>query len=133
MSGVPIDDVTIGNSASLWRRILREQIVPDENVGTFRPSSAAFSNSSDGSGMSVTLGDQVLAEGRSPESTLAESPDSLLAAITAGVARENLQIVFREPLDEEPAHAEVFGDKSKSVQRKFAKASIWIVPPARIT
>ena len=35
----------------------------------------------------------------------------------------------RKPLPEEPAHAEVFGGKTKSVKRAFARSSEWIVPP----
>lgn len=129
MSGDLIDDKSIRSESALWRRIQPDQIVTDDNTGVRRPSSSAFSNSSDNSGMSVILGDQVLSEGRTPHSTMELYPDNFLASITAGLARENGQIVIREPIKDEPAHAEVCGEKSKGVKRTFAKNSIWIVSP----
>lgn len=123
------DDSTIDNAASLWRRVLPSQIVLDKNIGAYRPSSVAFNNSTDGSGMSVILGDQVLDEGRTPRNVMEQFPACFLASLTAKVFRDNSQIIFREPLDDEPAHCEVAGDKPKKMQRDFAKLATWIIPP----
>ena len=29
----------------------------------------------------------------------------------------------------EPAHAEVFGKKTDSVRKRFARAAVWVIPP----
>lgn len=80
--------------------------------------------------MSVILGDQVLAEGRTPESILQGFIGFSLVSINAGLAWVRGQIVIREPVLEEPAHAEVIGKKTGSVKSAFAKQSTWVVPPA---
>lgn len=125
-----VDDRTIGNEAPLWRRIAPTQVVYDDNMGRCRPSTAAFQDHRDGSPMSVVLGQDVLAAGRRPESVLLGHEDFSLASISAGLTRRHGQGIRRAPLPEEPAHAEVFGKKTRSVQKAFCRASEWIVPPA---
>jgi hypothetical protein len=124
------DDPTIANEDPLWRRIHPEHVVPNGEGGV-KISSAAFSDSSNGHPMSVVLGVEVLRVGRDPRSCLKGSDDYGLAAITAGLARETKQGVQRDEIDEEPAHALVFGPKPKSVQRRYATAATraWVVHP----
>lgn len=81
--------------------------------------------------MSVILEELFLAAGRSPSAALARHEGYGLAAITAGLARACGQGIARDLTPEEPAHAVVFGPKPKSVQRRLAKASVWILPPPR--
>lgn len=50
-------------------------------------------------------------------------------SFTAGLARGNRQGIMRKPLPEEPAHAEVFGKKTRGVKRAFAKHCDWIILP----
>jgi hypothetical protein len=119
------DDPTIPDEADLWRRIPPWHFVTGQMTGEVRPTSAAFDDDRDGSPMSV-----VLAAGcAGPESVLAGHPGYALAAIKAGLVRECQQGITRDPLPEEPAHALVFGLKTKSMRRRLAVSSIWIVPP----
>ncbi|HVX60815.1 MAG TPA: hypothetical protein VHC19_09440 [Pirellulales bacterium] len=124
-----IDDSSIADVAVLWRRIPPWHFVLDENIGRFRPSSAAFENHPNGSPMSVVLADEVAASGRSPQDVLAGHARFALAAFTAGLARQCQQGVMREPLLEEPAHAVVFGEKRKRIRQLLAKSATWEVPP----
>jgi hypothetical protein len=75
--------------------------------------------------MSVVLG----AESKGPASVLADHAGFALASFTAGLARECQQGIARDPLPEEPAHALVFGHKTKSVRKRLAREAIWVVPP----
>lgn len=130
--GAYADDPTISDAAALWRRIPPWHFVRDDNTGLIRPSSAAFENHPNGSPMSIVLGDEVAASGRSADDVLAEYAGFALAAFTAGLARECEQGVMREPLADEPAHAVVFGEKPKRVGRRLAKSAVWVVPPGGV-
>jgi hypothetical protein len=125
-----IDDDTILNEAELYRRVPPQWLVRDENLGTVRPSSQAFQDSPNGSPMSVTLADVLSAAGREPSSVLSGHQGFGLVAITAGLARECQQGIMRDPTEEEPAHALVFGKKTGGVKSKFAKQSRWVVEPS---
>lgn len=123
-----VDDPTIEDDSPLWRRIPPWHFVSDENLQCKRLSSAAFSdNSKDKSPMSVALGHEVLAAGRTAESVLQKHEGFGLVSFCAGLARELNQGIRRKPLDDEPAHAEVFGKKTKGVQRAFAKNCQWVI------
>jgi hypothetical protein len=115
------DDPSIPNSARLWRRIPPWHIVYDQNLGR----SAAFDNDPDNHPMSVILEDDVQAAGRDPHSVLTGHKD--FAVIDARACGQG---VCRDPLPDEPAHVLVFGPKPKSVQRRLAKASVWLIPPS---
>jgi len=58
------------------------------------------------------LGDEVLAAGRTAESVLEGHEGFGLVSFVAGLARQLNQGIRRKPLDDEPAHAEVFGKKT---------------------
>lgn len=122
------DDLSIHDDAELWRRIPPFHLIEVEGGG-LRISSAAFQDHKDGSPMSVVLGGEVLAAGRDARTVIAGHDNYCLASVTAGLARSLDQGVIRKPLDEELAHAEVFGRKTKSVRSKFTKAAIWIIGP----
>lgn len=124
------DDATIFDSAQLWRNIPPWHIVDDNNSGGKRISKAAFDDHPNGTPMSVVLGDDVLASGRSPSSIIAGHDGFCLASVTAALARALRQGVVRRPLAEEPAHAEVFGKKTDSVRRKFAREAVWVIGPS---
>jgi hypothetical protein len=131
MSAVPpktTDDMTIADDSQLWRRVPPWHLIEDKNLGTVRPSSAAFDDPA-GSSMSVVLGNEVLAAGRDPSSVLAGHDGFYLASVTAAHARSLQQAIVRMPIHDEPAHAEVVGKKTRGVQRSFAKAATWIIPP----
>lgn len=123
------DDPTILDDAALWRRIPPQHFVPDPNLGVVRPSSAAFEDSPDGSPMSVFLAEIVEKTGRKADDTLVGHAGYALSAFTAGLARHCKQGVACDPEPAEPAHAVVFGKKTKSISRTLAKGSEWVIPP----
>ena len=102
-------------------------LIPDPERGDcVKLASAAMQNDE----MSVGLGDALSDEGRTPESML-EGPqfDGFgLVALPAGTAREFKQIVCRDPVDDEPVHGLVVGNKKKR-KRDLARASKWVVAP----
>ena len=123
------DDTSIPDDAELWRRICPRWVVPDDNGGGLRVSSAAFDNSNDGSPTSVLLAEIVEATDRAPSDVLTGFEGYGLAAVTAGQARGCQQGVARDPLPEEPAHAFVFGKKTKRAKRCLAKKAKWVIWP----
>lgn len=123
-----VDDPTIEDQDELLRRIFPCWWVFDKNLGHLRPTSQAFKNHRDGSQMSVYLQKELEEHGLSPESVLTENEGFALASITAGLVRQCEQGVMRRP-DIDLAHAEVFGEKTGSVRRKFAENAVWVVPP----
>lgn len=123
-----VDDLTIEDQDELLRRIFPGWWIFDKNLGSLRPTSQAFKNHRDGSPMSVYLQKELDEHGLNPESVLAGHEDFALASITAGLARQCEQGVMKRP-DIDLGHAEVFGEKTDSVRRKFAENSIWVVLP----
>jgi hypothetical protein len=124
-----IDDLSIGSDAQLWRNIPPWHVVDDANRGGKRISKAAFDDHPNGTPMSVVLGDDVVAAGREPSSVIANLEGFCLASVTAELARSLNQGIVRSPLAVEPAHAEVFGNKTDSVRKRFAREAHWIIPP----
>jgi hypothetical protein len=119
------DDSTISDDNNLWRRIHPAQIVYDNNLKSYRPSSAAFDDSSNGSPMSVILAE----ENRNPSTALENYEGFSMVSLTARLVRDCGQGIARDPLPDEPAHALVFGEKPKSIRKKLAQAAEWIVSP----
>lgn len=127
MSDLPPDDPTIGDGEDLLRRIHPTWVIEDQNIGGLRLSSAAFSDSPDGSPMSIVLAMLLAEQGRAHRDALRGHPGYSLAAITAGLARELQQGVVRDPIEVEPAHGLVVGKKTGAVKRRFAAEARWIV------
>jgi hypothetical protein len=124
-----VDDASIADGAELWRRIPSWHFIYDENLGRMRPSTAAFEDHPNRSPMSVLLADVIFRGGRDAASLVEAFPGFAIAAITAGVARSCQQGIAREPLEEEPAHAVIFGRKTDGVKKRLAKAARWVLPP----
>lgn len=123
------DDPSVRDEAELLRRIPPEHVVPDQNQGGIRISSAAFTDHPNGSPMSVVLAEVLAGTGRSSQDVLVGLQGFALAMITAGLARECHQGIAREPLEDEPAHGVVFGRKTRAVMRGLASAARWVIPP----
>jgi len=126
------DDATIPDEADLWRRIHPSWVIPDQNIGSLRVSSAAFDDSPDGSPLSMLLADIVRETGRSESDVLVGFQDYSLAALKAADARTNGQKVSPTPTKGEPAHVSVAGPKTKSTKRGMARASRWVVQPNHV-
>jgi hypothetical protein len=130
MPGPPLeDDVSISDDDTLWRRVFPSWIVSDENTGGLRVSSAAFDDSEDGSPLSVLIAAVVAETRRTAREILAGYDGYALAAITARTARSVGQGIARTPEPNEPAHASVFGPKTKKNKRGMSKAAIWVIAP----
>jgi len=125
-----VDDATIADASELWRRINALWVVRDGNTGNSRASSAAFSDSRDGSPTSVLLADSVRETGRTAKDVIAGLDGYALSSITAGQARGCEQGVARHALPKEPAHAYIFGHKTKALRRCLAKQAKWVIAPA---
>jgi hypothetical protein len=123
------DDPTVLDPDPLWRRIHPVHFV-DDGQGGKRLSSAAFDNSSDGTGMSVSLGREAEAAGVAPETALQRFPRFGMASITAGTCRTHNQAIQRDPTEDDRHHALVNGDKPKRVQKKMAGAATILVSPS---
>lgn len=123
------DDPSIRDEAELLRRIPPQHFVPDQNQGGIRISSAAFKDHANGSPMSVVLAEELARTGRNPHDVLIGHDGFALAMITAGLARGCDQGVAREPLENEPAHAVVFGRKTHGIRRRLAAGARWMIPP----
>lgn len=121
------DDSSVPDSEHLWRRIFPDWIVPDQNTGELRISSAAFSNSRDGSPTSVLLESKVRETGRTASDVLAAFPGYGLVSLTAGHARRCGQGVYPDPTPEEPAHACISGRKTHRVRRCLASSCTWVI------
>jgi hypothetical protein len=130
-----LDDETISDDTLLYRRVLNQadppvrQIIWDDNNKRWRPSSVAFDDHRDGSPMSIAIDDTLRELKMCPESVLKGHEGFSLAAFPAKVARQNGQGVMRKPLENDPAHGEVFGKKTKSVKKALAINSHWYIEP----
>ena len=79
--------------------------------------------------MSIGLDDTLKSEGLKPESLLIGHEDFSLAMFTAEVARNKAQGIIRNPLENDPAHGEVFGKKTSGVRNALVSGSSWYVKP----
>lgn len=121
------DDPAVEDEAALWRRVPRQWVVKDENRGGFRPSSAAFQDSSS-SPMSVLLEKIMTAAQRTPADALKGYEGHSLCAFTAGAARAlGQQVSTRPEIPDEPAHGFVVGKKTGRVKNELSKSSRWVI------
>ena len=123
------DDPTVSDDDALLRRVPPHMISRARNQDCVEVSSAAFTNPSDGSGMSVTIRSALIAAGGRMEDVLAGYKGFGLVSLPVGSAREQNQIVIRKPLSDNPAHGEVIGRKTRGVTRALKQSAIWIVKP----
>jgi hypothetical protein len=133
---MPTDDLAgIPHDTRLFRRIIPAWVVWDSNTGAPRPSSQAFQNSKDQNKMSVFAENVAIQHRETAEVFLkGRWSDVYLAAVPAGWMRENGQIVYLDPHDQEPderyeSHAAVHGPKRTAIRSKLAERYEWIVRP----
>lgn len=99
------DDQSIGNNEHLWRRVHPIQITFDNDTGEPRVSSGVFST---GDGLSVSIASETTIE-----ALLRNYPKHSVVEFEAGVARSQGCIIVRDPTPDDPAHALVWGPKSR--------------------
>ena len=124
-----VDDDTISNDDVIYRRIPERQVTPDPNSKHgIRPSTGAFSDSSDGP-LSVTLKSLCTV---APESLIAHMPKAGVAAVSVGLLRSLGQMIVRDPTPDDPAHVLIVGKKGKTFEKTVARTADWaVLPPPR--
>jgi hypothetical protein len=122
------DGTVVDPAVLVLRRISPQQIAATPEGG-IRISSGAFQNTSGTDGMSVVMEDSLRNEGRGAEELVAPYPGFGLISLTTGLCIEEEQEVRRLPVDEEPAHGEVLGKKTKGRSKRFAAAADWVIRP----
>jgi hypothetical protein len=123
------DDPTIVHREALLRRVPPKHFYLDENLGRWRPSSAAFEDDDDGDPMSVYRQDIIEAEGGPIRRVMHGHEGYALASLTAGQVRSKDQTVHPDPLPDESSHTQVCGAKQKRTCRWFAMQSEWVISP----
>jgi hypothetical protein len=120
------DDPSITDEERLFRRIPRPWINWDEH-GNAAISSAAFKDED----LSVALESVMVRDGRPPADAIRNYTGYGLAAITAARARSLNQRVARDPIEEEPAHGVVYGQKKRGgIAGKLRDGASWVIAPA---
>ncbi len=120
-----VDDATIAEDATLWRRVPPDWVIFDPNLGRKRPTSQAFEDSR-GSPMSAFLA-QECAE---TSNLLAGHPGFLVVSLTARMAREVGLKIVRDPLAAGPrGHVLVVGKKTGKIRDTLAKSCNWVTSP----
>ena len=119
----------MADGVALLRRVPPKHLYLDENLGRWRPSSAAFEDDGDGDPMSVYRRDVIEAKGGDVRRVMVGHEGYALAFLTAGQVRPKSQTVHTDPLTEESSHTQVCGPKPKSTCRWFAKKAEWAITP----
>lgn len=123
------DDLTVSDDETLLRRVHPDWIIRNENTGVTEVSTGAFSDSSDGTGMSASAAGLLSAAGMSEDDALAGYDGYGLVALRVGQVRELGQAIVRRPTDRDPAHVEVVGKKTRAIKKAFKRAAVWVVCP----
>jgi len=121
-----VDDQIIGDDEDLWRRLPEYWVTYDSAIQTNRISSQAFQDSPDGTPTSVSISSEL----DSPGELLEDHPGYSIGSLTAGNSRSCNQGICRNPLPENPAHAYIFGEKTRGNRRCLARACEIIVIPS---
>jgi hypothetical protein len=116
-------DAPVPEATSLYRRVHPTEIVWDENDQRPRPTSGVFMDRE----MSVHLGDVLEDEQREPETVLEGKHEHCLVSLTARFVQGEEQEVRRTPLEQDPSHGEVVGQKPKGRCRRFAREARCVV------
>ena len=117
-----VDDGSVADDACLLRRIRPDQIVDDENLGTRRPSSAAFKDPD----LSMDAEPVLKANGLNLKSTLEGYPGFSLVNIDARHARAKGLAVIPKPQKDNPAHTEAVGKKTQAISRYLVANAVWV-------
>jgi hypothetical protein len=119
-----VDDGSIPNECRLLRRIHPDQVVKDENSGSWRPSSGAFRHLE----LSVDAESVLIDLGLDWKFCLSNYIGYSLAAFSAGRAREKALPVIPKPSPENQAHTEVHGKKTGAVTKYLRSVCVWVHP-----
>ena len=125
MPSVFEDDPTIAGDERLFRRIHRSHVLWEDD-GSAAISSAAFRDEE----LSINIESVMIRDRRPPADAIRQHPGYGLAAITAAHARSLNQVVARDPIEEEPAHGVVYGQKKRGgIAGKLRDGASWVITP----
>lgn len=121
------DDPSILDGTNLYRGIRRDEVFWDSSRRCWRPSSAAFQHLE----MSVAVGDRLSGDTCERADELSAYPGDDCVGLTAKFVRNHNQIVVRDPVEGQPAHGLVVGDKMHPAGRRkdFYRAAVWELEP----
>jgi hypothetical protein len=117
-----VDDGSIADAAGLLRRIHPDQVIEDPNEGGARPSSAAFKDPS----LSVDAEPILTSNGLNWQFSLKDHSSHSLVRFPAKAARDKQLAVVHKPEENNKAHTEVIGKKTKGVANFLRDASEWV-------
>ncbi len=126
------DMADIVDDSNLLRRVCPQWLIYNENDEIERVSSAAFRNQKNSEAFSVLIESVVLDTGRNVVDVLNNYSGYGLASFTAGLARNCGQRIVPFPENNEPAHANVVGTKTKGISRRFASECRLVVLPTEL-
>jgi hypothetical protein len=121
------DDPGIRDNDQLLRRIPPKHVVPDQNSGLLRLSSAAFEDDKDGAPMSVYCRTAIESASSNVDRVMAGHEGYGLVELGAGVFRECDQTVHPDPIPEESAHTVICGEKTHGRRKRFAREAQWVI------
>jgi hypothetical protein len=128
MAPHPDDDLSIAGDCRLFRRITRHHMRAEGDH--VRITSAAVDLSSDGSGTSVHLEDEMQAREITPAQLIAGyGEEAWLASLPAQAARDEDLWVIRKPVDDDPTHGEICGPRTTGKKRRLLRRMSWEIEP----
>jgi len=122
--------VEIPDDATVWRAIPCKNAIPDpDSPGHYRFSGGHFSESSDGSGMSVDLTDAAV----TADAFLVGWPCGGIAELTVGDIRAAGAVLRLDPIPNNPRHVTVHYHGTRTNRAKLAqalsRAARWVREP----
>jgi hypothetical protein len=127
----PLASLPLPDELILWRRVPKDSVVVEmgpDGLERSRPSSACFTDSRDGTAMSLFDSERC---GGLP-AVLEGHPGFGIASITVGQLRARGLTVARTT-DGGPGHCEAAGKKTQSIKSGLAKCAKWVVRPGDAT
>ena len=114
-------DPSISGEDSVYRRISEDQIVPNENLRRFRPSTQGFKQGGKDGLVSVYLMSET-----SPAAVMSEGRQPYLVEIGVGAIRDLGLGVIRSPETGGPGHCDIVGRKTRSVLNRLVAQARWV-------
>jgi hypothetical protein len=123
------DDLSIMDDWRLLKRIPDDWVLWDKNKNGWTISSMAFQgHKTNRRAFSVQLEPVLFQCGLTHDSAILDRSKFGLAALTAAEARSCNQVIQREPHPpDDPAHANVLGDKKDSIKKRLRDFAVWVI------
>ena len=115
------NDPTVGNDATVIRRVAHNQHLYDENLGYRRPSTEAFLQDGRNGLTSVYL----LSE-TTPEDVAQGGSQPYQCTVSVSVLRENGFGIIRTPESGGPGHCDITGRKTKGRLNRITSHAQWV-------